>query len=123
MAKSQARSRRKVSGTRYVDYKKKKQYELGGEATLTQIGTQRLKTKRVMGGNTKISLLSSEFVFVSLDGKTSKLKIESVSNNPANVNFTRRNLITKGCIVKTEKGDVKITSRPGQSGNLFGVLL
>ena len=50
-----------------------------------------------------------------------KAKIENVISNPANINFTRRNIITKGCICKTDKGDVKITSRPGQSGNLQGV--
>ena len=55
--------------------------------------------------------------------KTTKLKIEAVENNPANKNYTRRNIITKGTIVKTEKGNVRITSRPGQVGLLFGVFL
>jgi hypothetical protein len=51
------------------------------------------------------------------------LLILSVVNNPSNVNYTRRNIITKGCIVKTEKGDVKITSRPGQTGTLQGIFV
>lgn len=123
MARSQFRSKRKVSGKIYVDFRKKRQCDLGGDATLTHIGNERLRVKRVLGGNQKKSLLSTEFVNVTVEGKTSKLKIEGVNENPANVNYTRRNIITKGAIVKTAKGDVKITSRPGQTGTLFGVLL
>lgn len=123
MARSQLRSKRKVSGKRYVNIRKKKLNELAGLPALTLIGKDRLKTKRGLGGNTKKSLLSTENVIVDVKGKATKLKILSVVNNPANINYTRRNIITKGCIVKTEKGDVRITSRPGQSGSLFGVLI
>lgn len=123
MARSQFRSKRSVSGSKYLSFRKKRLSELGSEPTLTQIGKSRLKIKRVRGGNFKKSLLSNEMVNVNDGAKTLKLKIESVVNNPANVNYTRRNIITKGCIVKTEKGDVKITSRPGQNGVLFGKLI
>lgn len=123
MARSQYRSKRSVSGKKFITFRKKRLCELGGETTLTQIGKIRLKLKRVRGGNQKMSLLSHEIVNVNDGAKTLKLKIESVVNNPANVNYTRRNIITKGCIVKTEKGDVKITSRPGQDGTLFGKLI
>ena len=37
--------------------------------------------------------------------------------------YVRRNIITKGAIVKTEAGLVKITSRPGQDGTLNGILV
>ena len=76
-----------------------------------------------MGGNSKISLLSHEEVCVNNKDKTIKLKITGVEENPANVNYTRRNIITKGAIVKTDKGNVKITSRPGQTGTLYGKLI
>jgi small subunit ribosomal protein S8e len=33
----------------------------------------------------------------------------------------RRNIITKGAVVDTDIGHVKITSRPGQSGALNGI--
>lgn len=121
MVKSQFRSKRKVSGTKYKDLRKKRLSDAGSEPTLTVIGSQKLKVKRVMGGNLKASLLRTEFVFVTKENKTEKLKIDAVVGNPANINYTRRNIITKGCIVKTTKGDVRITSRPGQSGALFGV--
>jgi small subunit ribosomal protein S8e len=123
MARSQFRSKRKVSGSVYKAFRKKRLSDLAGLPALTHINNQRLKVKRVKGGNSKVSLLSSEFVYVNDKDKVLKLKILNVEENPANVNYTRRNIITKGAIVKTEKGDVKITSRPGQTGTLFGVFI
>jgi small subunit ribosomal protein S8e len=58
------------------------------------------------------------------DTKTfKKTKIISVEGNQANPHYVRRNIITKGAVVKTEMGSVRITSRPGQTGFLNGVLL
>ena len=103
--------------------RKKRLADLGRNPALTLIGKKRIKAKRGLGGNTKFQLLSGDTVNVTEKGKTTKLTIESVVENPANVNYTRRNIITKGCIVKTNKGDVKITSRPGQAGSLSGVFV
>ena len=61
-----------------------------------------------------------------IDPKTNKaemLDILDVVENKANPNFVRRNIITKGAIVETSKGNAKVTSRPGQSGVISGVLL
>lgn len=123
MAQAQDRSRRKVSGKRLVSNRKKRQYELAGNPAHTLIGEQKIQNKRVMGGNNKQSLLRTTNVVVQTKGKSETLPILNVENNPANIHYTRRNVITKGAIVKTEKGNVKITSRPGQSGTLFGVLV
>jgi small subunit ribosomal protein S8e len=123
MAKSQFRSIRKVSGSKYKNVRKKRLCDLGGLPALTSIGKDRVKVKRVKGGNKKFQKLSCDFVFVNDNKKTVKLKIESVENNPANINFTRRNILTRGTIVKTEKGTVKITSRPGQTGLVYGVFV
>ena len=123
MANSQFRSVRKVSGTKYIQFRKKRNSELGRNPALTLIGKLRIKNKRGLGGNLKSQMLSGDEVCVSNKGKTTKLKILNVDKNPANIHYTRRNIITKGSIVKTEKGEVKITSRPGQTGTLFGVLI
>lgn len=123
MAKSQFRSNRKVSGKKYRDFRKKRVSELGGSKAMTQLGAQKINTKRVKGGNTKQVMLRTEFVCINNKGKIEKVKIDGVTENPANIHYTRRNIITKGAIVKTEKGDVKITSRPGQNGVMFGVFL
>ena len=34
-----------------------------------------------------------------------------------------RNILTKGAFVETNLGKVKITSRPGQDGNMNGILI
>lgn len=77
------------------------------------------------GGALKTRLLFAEKVTV-YDPKTKKHSRETIKNlveNPANAQYVRRNLITKGSIVETGKGKVKITSRPGQTGSLNGVLV
>ena len=69
--------------------------------------------------------LSADFVNL-IDPKTNKsqkVKILNVVGNTANRYFVRRNIITKGCIVKTEKGEAKVTSRPGQEGTVNAVLI
>ncbi len=121
MAISQFKSKKSISGRKYILFRKTRACDLGRTPVLTHIGKFRLQLKRIKGGNQKKSLLSHDFVNVVSGKKTIKLKILSVTTNPANVNYTRRNIITKGAIIKTEKGEVKITSRPGQSGSLFGI--
>lgn len=123
MAKSQHRSIRKVTGSKYKSHRKKRLNELGRNPALTHIGAKRVKVKRGMGANVKRQLLSGDNVVVNDGAKATKLAIQSVVQNPANINYTRRNIITKGCIVKTEKGDVRITSRPGQDATLYGVFV
>ena len=56
-------------------------------------------------------------------GKTTSTDILNVIENPANPNLVRRNIITKGTVVETKLGKVKITSRPGQEGSVNGVLI
>ncbi len=125
MAISQERSRRKVSGSRYVALRKKKSYELGRDPTYTKLGTEKKKTIRKMAGGRKEVLLTAETINL-LDPKTkksSKIKIDKVLENPANRHFVRRNILTKGTVIETSKGKAKITSRPGQEGSINAVLI
>jgi small subunit ribosomal protein S8e len=57
------------------------------------------------------------------NGETKKVKIEKVEENGANPNYVRRNLLTKGAIIKTEIGRARIMSRPGQDGIINALLL
>ena len=125
MAISQFKSKQSPSGSKYKKYRKKKQYELGSSPTLTKVGALRRKKLRIIGGKEKVRVLSSDYVNL-LDPKTkkaTKVKVLNVVGNPANRYFVRRNILTKGCIVKTEKGDAKVTSRPGQEGTVNAVLI
>ena len=125
MALSQARPRRKQTGARYKDFRKKKQYELGREPSFTKLGKKRMLVIRVMGANRKLRLLSAETA--NLFDPKSKLykqvKIKTITDNPANRHFVRRNIMTKGSVIDTELGKARITSRPGQNGSVNAVLI
>ena len=125
MALTSHRSKRKASGGRYKDYRKKRVFEIRGQPVLTKLGEKRVKTVRGVGANRKQKTLATNEVNV-YDPKTkknSKETITTIAENLANRHFVRRNIITKGAIVETAKGKVKVTSRPGQEGVLHGVLV
>jgi small subunit ribosomal protein S8e len=125
MVISQARSLRKNTGGRYQKFRNKKQFETGSLPALPKPGKTQLKIIRGTSGNKKFRLLHAEFANV-IDPKTKKamkLKIDHVTDNAANRYYVRRNILTKGAIIQTEKGKAKITSRPGQDGTINAVLV
>ena len=86
--------------------------------------TQKVKSVRVIGGNKKLKILANNQINVTdKKGKTSKTEMVNVTENPANPNLVRRNILTKGTVVETTLGKAKITSRPGQEGTVNGKLL
>lgn len=125
MAIQQARPNRGKTGKRYKNRGAKKIHELGREPSLTGIGEVSKQTIRGRGNNRKYKLLNSDIANV-LDRKSKKyfkVKIKTVVENPANKNYIRRNIITKGAIIDTDKGKARVTSRPGQAGILNAVLV
>ncbi|MFX0178316.1 MAG: 30S ribosomal protein S8e [Candidatus Hodarchaeota archaeon] len=125
MARSQARSKRKYTGKKYKFFKKKRKRELERPPIETKIATDKKKKQRVMGGNFKLKLFSSNYINVTdlNTNKTSKVKILKFDSNLASKDLNRRHILTKGAVVETELGKARITSRPGQSGILNGVLI
>jgi small subunit ribosomal protein S8e len=122
---TQTRPKLQSTGARYHDYRKKKLYEKGSDATLTKIGAEKIGTVKTKGGLKKVRVFLSDVANV-LDPKTKKyekIKIKTVTGNPANRHFIRRNIMTKGAIIDTEKGKARITSRPGQDGTINAVLV
>ncbi|MDP3728347.1 MAG: 30S ribosomal protein S8e [bacterium] len=125
MALTSHRSKRKITGGRYQQYRKKRVFELRSQPVLTKLAEKRTKTLRVVGGIIKKRILSANIIHV-FDPKSKKYSpeiIKTIVENTANRHFVRRNIMTKGAIVETAKGMVKITSRPGQVGVLQGVLV
>lgn len=121
----QGRSRRSITGRIVRVSRKKRKFEMGREFLPVHIGETRRKIIRTRGGNRKVRLLSTNVAFV-LDrekGKVVKTEILSVIENPANPHYVRRNIITKGAVIDTKIGKVKVTSRPGQDGVVQGVLI
>lgn len=125
MTRWHTRSARKPSGGLLRKNTKRKSRHKGLKFLDTRIGKRVTRSKRTRGGEKKLKMLSAEYVSFS-DKETKamkKAKIISVEENPANPHYVRRNIITKGAIVKTEMGNVRITSRPGQTGSLSGILV
>jgi len=124
MAISQFRARRKISGGRYRK-KSKKVKNKGGISLLVGIGKTKRKVVRERSGYVRLGLLSNDVanVYDPKIKKYVKAKIEAVIESPSNSNYIRRNIMTKGSIIKTDKGNARITSRPGQEGALNAVLL
>ncbi len=124
MAKWQGRSLKKGSSGRIWPSRKKRKYELGRESADTEIGEKKKKVISARGNSSKSRLLSIDTVNVTdpETGKSAKSEIKTVLENPADPHLARRNIITKGAIVDTEAGKVRVTSRPGQDGVLNGVL-
>ncbi|HIH15708.1 MAG TPA: 30S ribosomal protein S8e [Nanoarchaeota archaeon] len=125
MALTSHRSKRKITGGRYQKYRKKRVFELRSPGILTKLAEKKTKTTRGVGGTTKQKVLSANVVHV-FDPKTKKYsseKIKTILENTANRHFVRRNIMTKGAVVETVKGKVKITSRPGQVGVLQGIFI
>jgi small subunit ribosomal protein S8e len=114
---------RKITGGKYKKQRKKKLYERPGQKRIVKLEKEKRKSKRVHGNNKKIFLQSGEEINVINDkGKTQKLKIENVLRTPSNRFLARQKILTKGTIVKTKKGEVRITNRPTQEGFLNGKL-
>ncbi|OPX64163.1 MULTISPECIES: 30S ribosomal protein S8e [unclassified Methanoregula] len=121
----QGESVRKVTGGRRRPAQKKRRAEIGRAPADTHIGEDRRRIIRTFGGNNLVIALRAGYANVTnpKDGVTKKVKIETVEQNTANPNYVRRNLLTKGAVIKTELGSARITSRPGQNGVINALLL
>lgn len=116
--------KRKKTGGKKKAYRSKRLHELGRSPIETMLNEPSMKIETGRSKIKKFKLVSDEYVNVSdpSTGLTEKLKIVDVVRNPANVDYNRRGVITRGVIVRTEKGLVKIVSRPGQDGVLNAVV-
>lgn len=118
------RSLRKPSGGRHHAARKKKARDMGPIPLLTKIMLAReTKPKRLRGGRKQSHLTGEIYANLIEQGKARKVKVISVIENPASRHFVRQNLLTKGAIVKTEAGLVRVTSRPSREGVVNAVLV
>jgi small subunit ribosomal protein S8e len=111
------------SGRKYGRVSKKRRFERGRDFLPTLIGKTKVIPQRVRGGNEKAIAARVESANVAVNGKIQKSKIITVKQNPANPQYVRSNIITKGAVVQTELGLARVTSRPGQNGSVDAVLV
>lgn len=109
---------RKRTGGKKGKWRDTRRYEVVAPASPILLGEIKKKIVRGRGGNKKVRLLAAnEGIMFDYSNKTAKkVKILRVIENPANREYARRGIITKGAIVETEEGKAKVVSRPGQEG-------
>jgi len=119
----QGRSTRKRTGGRLRPIRNRKKHQLGRLPTETQVGEPRFRTVDARGNNEKTRALATNVANVNQGGETVEATIEDVVENDANPNYVRRNIITKGALIETDAGTARVTSRPGQTGQVNAVVV
>jgi small subunit ribosomal protein S8e len=121
--KYQGRSTRKRTGGRRRNFRDKRKHELGSESTETQVGAATRKPVDARGNTRKVRAVEVETATVATDDGTVAADIENVARNASNPNYARRNIITKGAVIETSEGRARVTSRPGQDGQVNAVIV
>ncbi|MUV90043.1 30S ribosomal protein S8e [Halapricum sp. CBA1109] len=119
----QGRSTKKRTGGRRRRSRNKRKFELGDQPTETEVDEPKLKTVESRGGTTKVRAISTNVASVADGEEVATADIEGVAENGANPNYVRRNIITKGAVIDTSEGQARVTSRPGQDGQVNAVLI
>lgn len=116
--------KRKLTGGRTKHFRSRRAFEKDGYAAETVLGPNENYHRRTRGGNYKTSLkfADSANVHDASTGKTQKAKINRVLENPANRDYERRGVITRGALIDTEQGRARVTSRPAQDGVINALL-
>ena len=118
-------AKRKPSGGRRIASRSRRSFEIDRYPNEASLGTTTTVTRRTRGNDIKASLKMAETVNVTnpASRRTSKLLIKNVIKNPANKDYERRGVISKGALLETDQGTARVVSRPGQDGSVNAVLV
>ncbi|MGC8662123.1 MAG: 30S ribosomal protein S8e [Nitrososphaeria archaeon] len=116
-------TKRKVTGGKRIAYRDKRRRERKSQPRVAKIGKYQVLTRRSRGGNIIQYVTSAEKISVPTKDGNKNVKILSLISNQSNRDYERRGIITKGAVVMTEAGKVKVTSKPSKNGTLSGILL
>lgn len=111
------------TGGKRRKFKDKRLAHIGRGFASTKVSALEVREKIPGRGFThKLKLKKAAFVNVMEKGKAKKVKILGVvdSHNPE---YIRQNIITRGAVLNTEAGKVKVTNRVGQDGVINGVFV
>jgi len=118
---------RKPSGGLKGRHRKVKRKALcGGPPQVPTLANEDLRVvERVYGGNHKVRLRQAHTVNLIIPERKIAVKttILRIVDNPANREYAKRGIITKGTVIETEHGRAVVTSRPGQDGVINAVLI
>jgi len=96
--------KRRLTGGKQKPWHKKRKYSLGRPPALTKLGSKRIHTVRVRGGNLKyraLRLESGNFSWGS-EVATRKTRILNCVYNPSNNEFVRTNTLVRNAVVQID---------------------
>jgi small subunit ribosomal protein S8e len=117
--------KRKETGGKRRPYRGRKASEADDYAFETAVGEMASDPKRSRGGKWKFGLRQANKanVFDPSTNRTVKAEIVRVTANPANREYERRGVITRGATIETDLGSAKVTSKPSDDGVVNAVLI
>jgi small subunit ribosomal protein S8e len=116
---------KKYTGGRLYPSRMRRKFEIDRYPNEPVLGKDnKIVIRRVRGGTFKLAIKNIDFINVNDNNtkKTIKTKIIRVLENPANKDYERRGVLSKGALVETEIGIVRVLSRPGQHGSMNAIL-
>ena len=95
---------RKFTGGRIIPNRTRRKFEIDRYPNEAVKGPTQNIVRKVRGNNVKVAFKTSEYANINDQDnkKTIKSKILRVSKNPANKDYERRGVITKGAMLETE---------------------
>lgn len=116
--------KRKLTGGKRHAYRGRRANEGDNYAIETTVGEVVKAYRRQRGGRIVVGLRAANFanVYDPSTKKVVKTKIVRVKANPANRDYERRGVITRGATIETEIGLAQVTSRPSTDGAVSAVL-
>ena len=104
-----SRHKRRATGGRKANLKKKRLYESGRPAAMTKLGPTRIHELRVRGGNTKYRAMRLDHGNFSWGSEvvSRKTRVLDVLYNASNNELVRTKTLVKNCIVQVEAGPFK----------------
>ena len=115
--------KRRPTGGRSRPSRGRRAYEKDGYAIEPLVGPMSRRPTYRRGGHVTAGVVFADYANVSdSSGKAVKSKILRVKKSPANRDYERRGVITKGAVLETEAGEATVTSRPTADGVVNAVL-
>lgn len=116
---------RKLTGGRKVAMRGRRKFEIDRYPNEAIAGATQIVTRRTRGNNVKSAFKTAEYANI-IDQEARKVtrsKILRVTKNPANRDYERRGVISKGALIETEGGSARVVSRPGQDAVVNAILI
>jgi small subunit ribosomal protein S8e len=116
---------RKLTGGRKVAMRGRRKFEIDRYPNEAVVGPSQIVARRIRGNNNKVAFKTAQFANVidQENNKVTKSKILRVTKNPANRDYERRGVVSKGAVIESESGTARVVSRPGQDGVVNAVLI